>query len=168
MSYLSSPVGQKNLWKTCSTFSFGGGGASGMSQPAVLCFCGFRIFFLTSSVPLTLFRLPLGGKGGGGFRDVPTSRTLHSRLPLLFLGFLSPISPVSTAKYLIQSIWNQKCHFRKGTAEGTNSGNQTLTRKSKMKPKIRDFFNQRKQDKNRNKYQMLAFPCVEQYCNRIK
>ena len=32
--------------------------------------------------------------GGGGWRIryVPTSRTLHSRLALLFLGFLSPIS----------------------------------------------------------------------------
>ena len=30
--------------------------------------------------------------GGVWVRDVPTSRTLHSRLPLLFLGFLSPIS----------------------------------------------------------------------------
>ena len=34
--------------------------------------------------------------GGVNVRDVPTSRTLHSRLPLLFLDFLSPISPVST------------------------------------------------------------------------
>ena len=30
-----------------------------------------------------------------------------------------------------------------------------------MKPKIRDFFKQRKQDKNQNKYQLLAFPCVK-------
>ena len=37
-----------------------------------------------------------------------------------------------------------------------------------MKPKRRDFFKQRKQDKNQNKYQMLAFPCVEDYCNRRK
>ena len=34
--------------------------------------------------------------GGVHVRDVPTSLTLHSRLPLLFLDFLSPISPVST------------------------------------------------------------------------
>ena len=94
MSDLSSPKGQKNL---CKTFI-----------------------------------------GGVRFRDVPTSRTLHSRLSLLFLGLspislrradvfpvvaslppkrsddrkyvcasqafagYSPISPVSTAKYLIQ------------------------------------------------------------------
>ena len=30
------------------------------------------------------------------------------------------------------------------------------------------FFNQRKQDKIENKYQMLAFPRVEQLCNRGK
>ena len=100
MSDLSSPTGQKNLCKT--TVLFWGGG-------------GWRV------------------------RYVPTSRTLHSLLALLFLGFLSPInlrradvfpvvaslrrergddrkyacasqafagyspiSPVSTAKYLIQ------------------------------------------------------------------
>ena len=34
--------------------------------------------------------------GGVHVRDVPTSRTLHSRLPPLFLDFLSAISPVST------------------------------------------------------------------------
>ena len=31
---------------------------------------------------------------GRSGRDVPTSRTLHSQLPPLFLGFLSPISPL--------------------------------------------------------------------------
>ena len=166
MSYLSSPVGQKNLWKTCSTFSFWGGGRQGCLNLRYFDL-GLPPLFLDFLSSINPVSTPLG-REVGGFRDVPASRTLHSRLPLLFLGFLSPISPVSTAKYLIQTLWNQKCHFRKGTAEGTNSGNQTLTRKSKMKPKIRDFFNQRKQDKNRNKYQMLAFPCVEQYCNRRK
>ena len=33
--------------------------------------------------------------GGVWVRDVPTSRTLHSRIPPLFLDFLSPISSVS-------------------------------------------------------------------------
>ena len=78
----------------------------------------------------------------------PTSRTLHSRLPALYS----------------VSIWNQKCHFRKGT----NFGNQTLNVKSKMKPKNTRFFNQRREDENQNKYQMLAFTCVEQNCNRRK
>ena len=171
-----------------------------MSQPPVLCIPAFRLFFLTSSGSISPVSIPF--RRGG---EVPTSRTLHSRLALLFLGFLSPInlrradvfpvvaslrrergddrkyvgasqafagyspiSPVSTAKFCeifnSVSIWNQTCHFRKGT----NFGNQTLTGKSKMKPKIRDFFNQRKQDKNQNKYQMSAFPCVEDYCNRRK
>ena len=70
------------------------GCASGMSHPPVLYIPGFRPFFLTSSVPLALFRFPLGGEAG--IRDVPTSRTLHSRLQPLFIDFLSPISPVST------------------------------------------------------------------------
>ena len=82
-------------------------------------------------------------------------------IPGFHLYFLASLVPV--ALYSV-SIWNQKCHFRKGT----NFGNQTLTGKSKMKPKMRDFFKQRKQDKNQNKYQMLAFPCVEQLCNRGK
>ena len=61
--------------------------------------------------------------------NVPTSHTLHSRLPPLFLGFLIPISSVSTstAKYSV-SIRYLKCHFRKGA----NLGNQTLTGKSKV------------------------------------
>ena len=64
-----------------------------MSQPPVLCIPGFHLFFLTSSVPLRPVSIPFGRGGGGVFRDVPTSRTLHSRLPLLFLGFLSTIRP---------------------------------------------------------------------------
>ena len=182
-------------------FGGGGGGAARMSQPPVLCIPAFRLFFLTSSGSISPVSIPL--RRGG---EVPTSRTLHSRLAhaLLFLGFLSPInlrradvfpvvaslrrergdnrkyvcasqafagyspiSPVSTAKFCeifnSVSIWNQKCHFRKGA----NFGNQTLTGESKMKPKIRDVFKQRKQDKNQNKYQLLAFPCVEDYCKKI-
>ena len=83
-------------------------------------------------------------------------------IPGFHLYFLASLVPV--ALYSV-SIWNQKCHFRKGT----NFGNQTLTAKSEMNPaKNTPFFNQRKQDKNQNKYQMLAFPCVEQLCNRGK
>ena len=59
-----------------------GGGGSGMSQPPVLWIPGFSLFLLTSSVPLALFRLPLGGEAG--IRDVPTSGTWHSRLPASF------------------------------------------------------------------------------------
>ena len=126
-----------------------------MSQPPVLCISGFRLFFLTSSVPLALFQLPFG-RGGRVARDVPTSRTLHSRLPLLFVGFDCEIF----SKHLKSKVSFQKRDkFRKSNI---------FTGKSKMKPKIRDFFNQRKQDKNQNKYQMLVFPCVEDYCNRRK
>ena len=69
MSDLSSPTGQKNLCKTYSTFW--GGGASGMSQPPVLCIPGFRLFFLTSSVLSALFRLSLGGEGDSGMSNLP-------------------------------------------------------------------------------------------------
>ena len=183
MSDLSSPTGRKNLCKTYSTF-LGGGRVRDFPTPGTL-HSRLPPLFLDFLSPINPVSTPFGR--GGEFRDVPTSRTLHFRLPLLFLGSLSPISlrradvfsvvaslrrersddrkyvsasqafagnspisPASTAKYSV-SIWNKKCHFRKGT----NFGNQTLTRKSKMKPKIRDFFKQRKQDKNQNKYSRL-------------
>ena len=182
MNDFSSPTADRKIFVRHTVLFLGGGGcASGMSQPPVLCIPGFRLFFLTSSVPLALFRLPLGGGGGRPISlrraDVfPVVASLRRErgddrkyvcASQAFAGY-SPISPVSTAKFCeifnSVSIWNQKCHFRKGA----NFWNQTLTRESKMKPKIRDVFKQRKQDKNQNKYQLLAFPCVEQYCNRRK
>ena len=59
-----------------------GGGDQGCPNLRYLAFPASGLFFLTSSVPLALFRLPLGGEGG--FKNVPTSRTLHSRLPASF------------------------------------------------------------------------------------
>ena len=58
------------------------GGDQGCPNLRYFAFPVSGLFFLTSSVPLALFRLPLGGEGG--FRNVPTSRTLHSRLPASF------------------------------------------------------------------------------------
>ena len=58
------------------------GGDQGCPNLRYFAFPVSGLFFLTSSVPLALFRLPLGGERG--FRNVPTSRTLHSRLPASF------------------------------------------------------------------------------------
>ena len=70
-------------------FGGGGGGAARMSQPPVLCIPAFRLFFLTSSSSISPVSIPF--RRGG---EVPTSRTLHSRLAhaLLFQGFLSPLT----------------------------------------------------------------------------
>ena len=141
MSDLSSPTADRKIFVRHTVFFLEGvGGRGGARQGCpnlrYFAFPASTSFSLTSSVPLALFRLPLGGQGE--FRDVPTSRTLHSRLAIRFLGILSPtlvplacdaqtyfrssllcddrkyvcssqalagyspISPVSTAKYLIQ------------------------------------------------------------------
>ena len=148
MNDFSSPTADRKIFVRHTVLFLGGGGcASGMSQPPVLCIPGFRLFFLTSSVPLALFRLPLGGGGGRPISlrraDVfPVVASLRRErgddrkyvcASQAFAGY-SPISPASTAKYSV-SIWNQKCHFRKGT----NFGSQTLAGKSKWNQKYEIF-----------------------------
>ena len=93
MSDLSSPTADRKIFVRHTVLFWGEGARQGCPNLRYFAFPASTSFSWLPQSHYALFRFPLGEeKGGEGFRDVPTSRTLHSRLPLLFLGFLSTIS----------------------------------------------------------------------------